>query len=147
MSNYNSFAPLSYDIDDKVIFQNVKITTNPLRKYKKKLRKLEKQQKKQNTRELCNNIKSIKKIIYKLENPKKQLPIKNKTKKKKLQRKNINKEINDIQLAFDNLPINIKNEIYRKYVYNKTLVENYKKVIKSNYNDAMLHLKYKRLNK
>ena len=32
---------------------------------------------------------------------------------------------------------------YINYVYNKTLVENYKKAIKSNYNDTMLHLKYK----
>ena len=147
MSNLNSFAPLSYDIDDKVVFKNVKTTSNPLRKYKKKLRNLENRQKKQNTREICDAIKSIKKIIYRLENPKKHLPIKKKKKKKKLQRKKINKETNDIQLAFYILPIHDRNEIYRNYVYNKTLIENYKKTIKSNYNDTMLHLKYKRLNK
>tara|TARA_B100001093_G_scaffold84221_1_gene75750 strand:+ start:354 stop:791 length:438 start_codon:yes stop_codon:yes gene_type:complete len=145
MSNLNSFAPLNYDIDIDVPI--VKATSNPLRKYKKKLRNLEHRQKKQNTREICDAIKSLKKRIYRLENPNKHLPIKKKRKKKKLQRKKIKEEVNDIQLAFNNLPIHARNEIYRNYAYKKALVENYKKIIKSDYKETMLHLKYKRLNK
>jgi len=54
---------------------------------------------------------------------------------------------NDIQLSFDTLPIHVRNGIFRNYVYNKALVENYKKIIKSDYKETILHLKYKRLNK
>jgi hypothetical protein len=145
MSNLNSFAPLNYDIDIDVPI--VKATSNPLRKYKKKLRNLEHRQKKKNTREICDAIKSLKKRIYRLENPNKHLPIKKKIKKKKLQRKKMKNNTNDIQLSFDTLPIHVRNGIFRNYVYNKALVENYKKIIKSDYKETILHLKYKRLNK